>query len=243
MNSNRALLCLGSREELIDNGVWRCRTIQEIEIKMLDTVLREFSLIVLGLVEAHNQRDAHLLEDRHVVSRREGAPPVGLMERSRERDELAGHGPVEIAVVDLLVVLVLDDVELVVVIPAEFDGEIETIQAVIDRAFVGARALSRVSERSEFVMVRLENLPSIASTPLEDDNHEGAHKERGVCLLRIIKTSVMINLVRAVLLVVDEFFKFLAKQMNLAEIERAKVREEWLIHQIVVNAEVEGVRS
>jgi hypothetical protein len=92
------------------------------------------------------------------------------------------------------------------------------------------------------MVVRLENLPGIARRSLQDDDHEGTHEERCVCLLGVIETRVMVNLIRAILLVVYKLLELLTKQMHLAEVERAKVREERLVHEIVVDAEVEGVR-
>lgn len=208
---------------------------------MLDTVLSEFLLVILGLIEAHDERHTHLLEDRHVILRSERAVFVRRVERSRERDELAGHGPVQIAILYLLVVLVFDDIELIVVVPVELDGQVETVQAMLDGTLVRAGTHGRVSERRKFMVVRLENLPGIARRSLQDDDHEGTHEERCVCLLGVIETRVMVNLIRAILLVVYKLLELLTKQMHLAEVERAKVREERLVHEIVVDAEVEGV--
>jgi len=230
MNSYCALFSFGSREELVDNRVrWR-RTIEEIQIEMLDTMLREFLLVILGLVEAHDQGNTHLLEDRNVILGRERAIFVRRVQWAREGDELAGHSPVEVAILYLLVVLVLYNVELVVVVPVELDGEVKAVEAMLDGTLVRTGAHGRVSERREFMVIRLENLPGVTRRPLQDDDHESTHEEGSVRLLRVVKTGVMVNLVRAVLLVVDKLLELFAEQVHLAEIERAKVREERLVH-------------
>ena len=51
----------------------------------------------------------------------------------------------------------------------------------------------------------------------------------------------MIDLVVLILSIVHKFFQLLAKQMNLTKVKRAKISEKWLINQIVVNAEIEGM--
>ena len=230
MNSYCALFSFGSREELVDNRVGRCRTIEEIQVEMLDAMLREFLLVILGLVETHDQGDTHLFEDRHVVFRRERAIFVRGVQWAREGDELAGHGPVEVAILYLLVVLVLDNVKLVVVVPVELDGEVQAVETMLDRALVRTGTHGRVSERREFMVVGLEHLPGVTSRPLQDDDHEGTHEECGVRLLRVVKTGIMVNLVRAVLLVVYKLLELFAEEMHLAEIERAEVCEERLVH-------------
>ena len=70
--------------------------------------------------------------------------------------------------------LVLDHVELVVVVPSQLDGKLQTVQAVLDGALVGASTHGGVAIRRELVVVRLKDLPGVLGRPLEDDDHEGA---------------------------------------------------------------------
>ena len=53
----------------------------------------------------------------------------------------------------------------------------------------------------------------------------------------------MINLIRAVLLVINEFLEFLAEKVNFPEIEWTKIGEERFVDEVVVYAEVKCVRS
>ena len=62
-----------------------------------------------------------------------GAYPVfvdGLVVGRTEGHKLVGDDPVEVSVFDLLVVLVLVEVELLVVEPAQLDGVVESAEAI-----------------------------------------------------------------------------------------------------------------
>jgi len=49
----------------------------------------------------------------------------------------------------------------------------------------------------------------------------------------------VVDFVVLVLIVVHKLLKFFAEKVNFAEIEWTKIGEEWLINEIVVNAEIE----
>jgi len=103
-------------------------------------------------------------------------------------------------------VLVFCNVESFVLIPAEFDGEVKTVQAMVDGAFVGAWAHDGVSVRCEFLVISFEGSPRFSGTSLEDDDHETAHKEGSIGLLSIVKRGVVIYLIIGVLFVADQLF-------------------------------------
>lgn len=211
MNRDGAFLGFSRGQELIYDVVWWCRAIQEVQIQMFDSMFRELLLVVLRFVEAHDKGNTHFLENLNVILGRERAVFVCLIQGSRERDVLAWHRPVEIAILHLLVVLILDDIELAVVVPAQLDGQVQSIEAVVDSALVGACAHRRIAERRELMVVRLEDLPRVLRRALQNDDHECAHEEGGVRLLRIVERRVMIDLVRAILLVIDELLELLAE--------------------------------
>ena len=98
--------------------------------------------------------------------------------------------------------LILLDVECSVVVPAERDGELQSLEAVQVDALVSARSHGGVSVRQEFVLVGLEGRPRVVSCFLEHDDHERSHEECRVRLFCIIKRRVMINLVALILRVI-----------------------------------------
>ena len=107
--------------------------------------------------------------------------------------------------------LIFDDIELAVVVPAQLDGQVQSIEAVVNSALVRAGAHRCIAERRELMVVRLEYLPRVLRRALQNDDHEGAHKERRDGLLRIVARRVVVDLVRAVLLIIDELLELLAE--------------------------------
>jgi hypothetical protein len=114
---------------------------------------------------------------------------------------------------------------------------------MLDSALVSACSHGGISERSEFVVIRLEHTPGFSCWLFEYDDHEAAHQESSVGLLGVVETCVVINFVGAVLLVANQFLQFLAEKVNFTQIKGTKVCEEWLVHEIIVNAEIESMRS
>lgn len=82
-----------------------------------------------------------------------------IVQWPHECHELAGDDPVEITVLELLVVLVLLIVEIFEAIPSELHGELETLPAVAKGARVEAFTVARVTVRNDDpVEIRLEKL-------------------------------------------------------------------------------------
>ena len=185
---------------------------------MFYPVFSKFVLLILGLIQSYNEADVHFLEDGNVVFGGERAISVGHIQGSGEGDELAGQYPVQVSVLDLLEVLVLLDVECRVVVPAERDGELQPLEAVQVDAFVRACSHRGVSIGQELVLVGPEGSPCVVSCLLEDDDHEGTHQERGVCLLCIVERRVMVNLVALILRVIHEFFQLLTEEVHLSKV-------------------------
>lgn len=71
--------------------------------------------------------------------------------------------------------LVLLDIEGAVVVPAEGNGVLQSLQTVLVRAPVRTIAHCRVSVRNELIVVRAERLPCLFRALMQDDYHEGAH--------------------------------------------------------------------
>lgn len=51
----------------------------------------------------------------------------------------------------------------------------------------------------------------------------------------------MIDLVVLVLLIIHELFELFAEQMHLAQVKGSEIRKKRLIHQVIIDAEVERV--
>lgn len=178
---------------------------------MLNTSFSKLFLVILWLVEPNNQSDTHLLKNGNVVVWGEAAIFVSDIERPRKRDEFSRHCPVEVAVLHLFVVLVLYHVEGLIVIPPQLDGKIETIKAMINSAFISACSHSRVSKWSELGMIRSEHFPGLMCRLFQDNDHESTHEKSCIRLLGVVETGVVIYLVGAVLLIIDQLLELLTK--------------------------------
>ena len=53
MDRYGTFLLFSLSQELCDNLIWRSSSIQEVQVKMLDTILDELLLVILGFIEAH----------------------------------------------------------------------------------------------------------------------------------------------------------------------------------------------
>ena len=137
--------------------------------------------------------------------------------------------------------LILLHVEGAVVVPAKGHRILQSLEAVVVSTPVSTVAHCRVTVRDELVVVGTESLPGVVSTLVQDDDHEGSHKEGCIALLGVVEGCVVVDLVVLILLVAHKFLKLLAKQVHFSEIKRAEISKEWLVNQIIVDAEVKGV--
>ena len=107
--------------------------------------------------------------------------------------------------------MVLRDLECLIIVPAKRDGILEPLETVESRAPVRAGAHGCISKRDQFVVVGAERLPCFFSCLLEDNDHEAAHEDGCIALLRIVQACVVIDLVALVLFVIHKFFEFLTE--------------------------------
>ena len=61
---------------------------------MLDSSFNKLLFLILGLVQAHDQRDTKLLKDWHIVIRSEATIFISHVLRTREGNELPRDNPV-----------------------------------------------------------------------------------------------------------------------------------------------------
>ena len=90
-------------------------------------------------------------------------------------------------------------------------------------------------------MVGREDFPRILRRLLHVYYHEAAHQKGRVRLLLVLQACVVIYFVLLVLLIAHELFQFLAEEVHLPQVQRPEVREERLVHQVVVDAKVKCV--
>ena len=126
---------------------------------MIDPIPNEFlAIIFVRLVQPDHVRDAEVPEDLDVVL---GCVPVlgltwhllGVVDGPHECDELARDDPVEVPVLNFLVILVLLGVEILKAVPPQAGRYLQPFKAVIYRALVGAVTVGGVTEGDYLVVV------------------------------------------------------------------------------------------
>ena len=87
---------------------------------MSDVLGEEGCAIVFSFVQTDHSADIQVLEDVNIAGSSVTISVYGvpLIDRSHEGQELAGDDPVEVAVLDLLVMLVLSCIKCLEVIPS-----------------------------------------------------------------------------------------------------------------------------
>ena len=151
---------------------------------MVDAVLRELGAIVLCFVQANHVGHPEMPKHLQVVFRLV-ASTIGsdLVNGTHEGDELVWDDPVQVSVLDLLVVLILFVVELAEVVPAVPDCYFETFEAVENATAVGAITVARISEWSKASLIWGKCLPSHLCRLAQDDHHERPHQVSCIGLL------------------------------------------------------------
>ena len=105
---------------------------------------------------------------------------VPIFDWAHECYKLSGDDPVEVAILDSFEVLVFLDIECSEVIPSESYGILQSLQTLQKCAVVETLTLGGISVMFEQAVVRLELFVGSLCGHLEDDDHEGSHKESSI---------------------------------------------------------------
>lgn len=119
VNSKDARVTLTQLEELVHDELRWCRTIDEEQVCVVDPILCELGSVVVGFVEADNM--CHAKVSKHLEVILWGVPSSVwsiLINWAHEGDELLGEDPIQVTILNFLIVLVLFVVEFPKVIPA-----------------------------------------------------------------------------------------------------------------------------
>ena len=204
---------------------------------MVDALVDKTHLLVFGLVEADDLADLQVFKYINIAGSgvAVAVDSVALINGSHEGHELAGDDPVEVTVLDLFVVLVLLHVERLEVVPAVFDGFLQTLQAVQDSALVVTLALASISVRLKKLVVVFELSKCLLSVNFQDNNHECAHQEAGICHLGSVSAHrVVINASFALeLLPVEKLSQLSAVAMHHRQVEWPEILVKWHVCQVL----------
>lgn len=124
---------------------------------MLDPIPRKFSSIVFRFIQSNNVSHAKMLKNLDVVVSAISLLFLawGCVDRAHKGNELVGNDPVKVPILYFLIILIFFVVELFEVIPSKANCKLQTFQAVVDCALIGAGvAVAGVAERLEDLVVR-----------------------------------------------------------------------------------------
>ena len=107
---------------------------------MINAFGQEGRAIILGFVESDNTRYIKMFEHLEVVLGGVAPPLVfaDVVEWAHERYEFIRYDPVQVTVLDFLVVFVLLVVEFPELVPSQANGVLQSLQAMQNRARVAA---------------------------------------------------------------------------------------------------------
>ena len=130
---------------------------------MSDIFLSEKSRVVLLLVESDHALHIELLENLNILVRVMSISLVSvpLLDWAHECHKFTGNDPVEVTVLNSLVLLVLLDIKGLEVIPLKLDGVFETLETLEETTLIKAVTLGCISVGFEQPLVWLEYLVSL----------------------------------------------------------------------------------
>ena len=116
-------------EELVHNLVGWIGPIHEKKIIMRNACILKMHPIILDVVESYDLRDPYVIEYVDVLVGMLTVAMLGVpvLNRPHEGHELAWNDPVEVAVLDTLVILILFHVECPEVVPSKAHGVLKAL--------------------------------------------------------------------------------------------------------------------
>mmetsp|Transcript_7170 Transcript_7170/g.13027 ORF Transcript_7170/g.13027 Transcript_7170/m.13027 type:complete len:255 (+) Transcript_7170:1054-1818(+) len=210
---------------------------------MVDAVVGELALLIHLFIEPDNAGDVFVFEVLNVVLWHEAAVAVvlgALIGGAAEGEELAGHDPVEVPVLHLLVVLIFRDVEGLVlkVYEAHLFGLLRPAQAVQDGEVEGGDAAGGVTEGHERLQMRYR-LVSLRGRTVHAQHLVHPNEHRRVGDLVWVSTTAIVYPFSILARLLKHCCGLFAEPICMAEVKRAEVREEGFVDQFAVDAEAD----
>ena len=170
---------IDNSEEVAHDVLGRRRPVNEEQIVVGNTSIFEMHFVIFLLIESDDLADSNVLEYFNIFIwvMSISVMSISVLNWSHEGSELAWDDPVEVTILNSLIVLILLHVERAEVIPAESDGILETLQDMKQSAIVEACTLGCITIRLENRMIWCESVISLFCSHLQDDYHECAHQE------------------------------------------------------------------
>ena len=162
---------------------------------------------------------------------------VTLIHGAHEGQEFAWDDPVEVTILNLLVVLILSRIEILEVIPSKSDGMLQTLKTMQDGALILAGAAASVSVGVKVGLILLEVLEGGMGIHFKDHDHEGAHEVCRVCQLgKISRAGVVIDSGGALEAVrLEQLLEFTTESVRHGKVQGTEILIKRHVSQILRN--------
>lgn len=236
---------LGSHlEELVHDVVGRSGSIYEEEVIVSNIIFKEEFAVVFLLVETDDAGHSELLENLHVFLGVVAVSLIGvsLLNRPHKSHKLARNNPVDVAILNTLIILILLHVECSELVPFEFDGIFKALEALQESALIEAIALAGISIWFEQAVVGSKHIPSLLRRAFQNNDHESTHQKCSIDhLISLVTGAIMENPIIRIILIPEQPRQLPGVPVDHGEVEGAEVLIEWEVCQIIVNVEKEGI--
>mmetsp|Transcript_118459 Transcript_118459/g.281224 ORF Transcript_118459/g.281224 Transcript_118459/m.281224 type:complete len:220 (-) Transcript_118459:115-774(-) len=211
---------------------------------MLQAMVYEAPPVVLLLVQPHDQADARVAEDGHIVLWSEGREPVGVgggWAGPSEGQELVRHDPIHIPVLHLFEEVVRLHIELLPVEPSALDGFLHSLRTVQDCEAVGANPTCGVSEGQEGWIHRGKRFVGLICALTQDDHLKAAHQRGSVGALLGVMGAVVHDALVTQPGICQLRLQCLAKPPDHRQVQRTEVCKEGLVDEVMVHCKEVGL--
>jgi len=142
----------------MDDFITGVGTVNEKEVVVSYTIYKKSLAIVLGFIESDDSLDIHSFENVYIFFRHESGPlaRLSLVNRTHKSHKLTRNYPVQVSILNALVMLVLFDIKVLEVVPIMFDCELESLQTMQYSAVKVTVSFGRISEWSHTMLVTAE---------------------------------------------------------------------------------------
>ena len=167
---------------------------------------------------------------------------VSFLYRSHECHEFTRNDPVDVSVLNSLIVLILLDVKRSEIVPLKLNCVLETLKALQHGALVQTIAFTSISIRLEQTVVRSEHIPGFFGCALQDYYHESTHQECPIDhFIGLVGSAVVEDSVIRIVFVSQQAGELSRVSMHHCEVQRPEIFVEREVSKIIINIEKECV--
>ena len=166
-------------QKIVDDIIRWVRSIYKEKLIMLNSLWEELATVVLCLIQSNYSLDVPLLENFTVLiwGKTRSLSWLSSVNRAHKGSELSWDDPIDVPIVNSLIIFVLFDIECLEIVPSVLDPLFQTLQTVQDSALIVTVALGGIAERHKLSMIGAECVKGLLGRNLQDYDHESTHQK------------------------------------------------------------------